>query len=988
VSNGGTGLALVPTNGQILIGNGTNYSLAGILGTANRVTVTNGAGTITLSGPQDLHTGATPTFAGLTSPTLTSVAGLGLTSAANQNITVNAQGTGSVNLQTAGTTRLTASATGAAVTGALSATTSITTGSNGGTGGSLILNGATSGALTLNVPAAITSYTYTWPSAAPGTPATMFLRGDGTWAVPSGGGGTTTNAVTFNNGGAGAASGTTFDGSAARTISYNSIGAVGGSGTTNTVPRFASANTLADSGITDNGTTIGLARNTSVTGVLTTTDSIQLGTASNRGLSITENYMSLGESEGGATTILGNNIRVTDGVGSTVQVSANAADGSNWLGINYSRGFTFNRVGPTAVGTQMLETSGELMRITTVGDVGIGTSSPIRKLSLNGEFSMLTAGTAYFNVSDGVGNSGGSMNLRIRGLGSNGSAEVAMNSIVLNAVTTNAAGNLTVGGSITSSGGISATGHLDPAAANTYDVGSAYAQRWRTVRVGDSLQQLDGYDFTELAQNSWGGSHGILFGAYKKSSQIAGDLFTTGNTAYYAGPGSYSYGAGGIRFLANGGQMDFMISPVSTGANNDVAWTSILSLTRGGGASVLGNLSASGNISIGRYLTMNGKEAIDANDSWLRLNQSGSFASGTYTPGYFRADGGMTVGGIGSPGAGNLNIQGSITSVGDILATNNYGLGLVGVYSDTRYQNVFAMGPAYRLSADGTSAGNMYGIAWTHSNIGGQSKAGLGHQMLIMENGVTRTALGTGVWTNANMTASAYNYHFGVGLSNNGTDSWIRASGPIWGNANTLATDGCISAGRGGSCTGAGAVDSTNWFRSYGATGWYNQSYAGGWYMDDTFDVKVYNNKNIRTAGSVIAGAYYHTSDQRLKKDIQTFENPLQTIESLRGVRFKWKESGLSEIGFIAQEVEKVDPTLVMTGHDPQKTKAVKYSNITAILVEGVKEIRKSLGLFATRDEVSVLRAENQDLKKKISDLENRFNQLENGSRRPAKQNN
>lgn len=39
------------------------------------------------------------------------------------------------------------------------------------------------------------------------------------------GGGTTTNAVTFNNGGAGGASGSTFNGSAALTVSYNTIGA-------------------------------------------------------------------------------------------------------------------------------------------------------------------------------------------------------------------------------------------------------------------------------------------------------------------------------------------------------------------------------------------------------------------------------------------------------------------------------------------------------------------------------------------------------------------------------------------------------------------------------------------------------------------------------------------------------------------------------------------------------------------------------------------
>lgn len=40
-----------------------------------------------------------------------------------------------------------------------------------------------------------------------------------------------TNAVTFNNGGAGAASGTTYDGGTARTISYNSIGAPSTTGT-------------------------------------------------------------------------------------------------------------------------------------------------------------------------------------------------------------------------------------------------------------------------------------------------------------------------------------------------------------------------------------------------------------------------------------------------------------------------------------------------------------------------------------------------------------------------------------------------------------------------------------------------------------------------------------------------------------------------------------------------------------------------------------
>lgn len=69
-----------PTNGQLLIGSTGSAPVLGTLtGTANQVTVTNGAGTITLSAPQNLHTGASPTFTGLT------VSGI----AANKVVTTN-----------------------------------------------------------------------------------------------------------------------------------------------------------------------------------------------------------------------------------------------------------------------------------------------------------------------------------------------------------------------------------------------------------------------------------------------------------------------------------------------------------------------------------------------------------------------------------------------------------------------------------------------------------------------------------------------------------------------------------------------------------------------------------------------------------------------------------------------------------------------------------------------------------------------------------
>lgn len=63
VANGGTGQTTY-TDGQLLIGNTTGNTLtkATLTGTTNRVTVTNGGGSITLSGPQDIGTSSNVQF--------------------------------------------------------------------------------------------------------------------------------------------------------------------------------------------------------------------------------------------------------------------------------------------------------------------------------------------------------------------------------------------------------------------------------------------------------------------------------------------------------------------------------------------------------------------------------------------------------------------------------------------------------------------------------------------------------------------------------------------------------------------------------------------------------------------------------------------------------------------------------------------------------------------------------------------------------------
>lgn len=83
---------------------------------------------------------------------------------------------------------------------------------------------------------------------------------------------------------------------------------------------------------------------------------------------------------------------------------------------------------------------------------------------------------------------------------------------------------------------------------------------------------------------------------------------------------------------------------------------------------------------------------------------------------------------------GTVNAD-TLRSYNNIYLDNNYGSSIIGVYSSYRYQGVFSMGDAYKLALDGTTTGNLYGIAWSHPNAGGIAGNLNTHGALILENG-------------------------------------------------------------------------------------------------------------------------------------------------------------------------------------------------------------------------------------------------------------
>ena len=125
----------------------------------------------------------------------------------------------------------------------------------------------------------------------------------------------------------------------------------------------------------------------------------------------------------------------------------------------------------------------------------------------------------------------------------------------------------------------------------------------------------------------------------------------------------------------------------------------------------------------------------------------------------------------------------------------------------------------------------------------------------------------------------------------------------------------------------------------------------------------LYNDGEIRGGSDIIA---FHSSDKRQKENIVTIGNPLETLNKLRGVTFNWKQETapdwardylneeMSDMGFIAQEVQEVLPDLVQERKTGFLT--VRYEKMIPLLVEGIKDQQKQI----------------DELTKRIDELENK----------------
>jgi endosialidase-like protein len=115
--------------------------------------------------------------------------------------------------------------------------------------------------------------------------------------------------------------------------------------------------------------------------------------------------------------------------------------------------------------------------------------------------------------------------------------------------------------------------------------------------------------------------------------------------------------------------------------------------------------------------------------------------------------------------------------------------------------------------------------------------------------------------------------------------------------------------------------------------------------------------------GNAFASAFLYSSDARLKESVTTLKDGFSKVLALRPVSFTWKEEAVNEggdIGFIAQEVEKIVPEVVHT--DAHGLKSVDYPKLVPLLVKAIQEQqadneRQQRDIDALKTDIATLRS-------------------------------
>jgi hypothetical protein len=91
-----------------------------------------------------------------------------------------------------------------------------------------------------------------------------------------------------------------------------------------------------------------------------------------------------------------------------------------------------------------------------------------------------------------------------------------------------------------------------------------------------------------------------------------------------------------------------------------------------------------------------------------------------------------------------------------------------------------------------------------------------------------------------------------------------------------------------------------------------------------------------------VNGTITETSSKRYKENIVTITSSLDKVTQMRGVTYTRKDTGIKEVGVIAEEINEIFPDLVIKNQEGE-VESVSYGRFIALLIESTKEQQKQI---------------------------------------------
>ena len=110
-----------------------------------------------------------------------------------------------------------------------------------------------------------------------------------------------------------------------------------------------------------------------------------------------------------------------------------------------------------------------------------------------------------------------------------------------------------------------------------------------------------------------------------------------------------------------------------------------------------------------------------------------------------------------------------------------------------------------------------------------------------------------------------------------------------------------------------------------------------GKYAQFLNSLRAHNNTNVTVLGTLT-----ENSSIRYKENVETLTNSLDKVIQLRGVTYTKKDTGLTELGLIAEEVNEILPEVVLKNEEGEPD-SVSYGRITALLIEAIKDLKREI---------------------------------------------